>query len=189
MTPFEAYCLYINLKNHFTQKDYDFIKYKGKSRLKPTSYEKRKDKLFFEKLAKHEDLIGFLVANFVVDPKQWVREIAYSENAERLYTEWLRKQQALTYTIKQELEDIDLKKDLKQGDESHPILFQKYLGKSVSLETLCVLLDLCDAIKLWDSYMEYDPVWEDEGLKVKKYLPFVKYDKEKVKKICLEKLR
>jgi hypothetical protein len=34
MDPFEAYCKYIALKNHFTQKNYDYFKYNGENHLK-----------------------------------------------------------------------------------------------------------------------------------------------------------
>ena len=61
MTPFEVYCEYVSLKNHFTKLDYDYIKYNGKMRLKPTSFQKRKDKLFFEKISKHSDPHGFFI--------------------------------------------------------------------------------------------------------------------------------
>ena len=50
MTPFEAYCEYVSLKNHFTQSGYDYFKYNGKTRLKPATFQKRKDRIFFEKL-------------------------------------------------------------------------------------------------------------------------------------------
>ena len=68
MSAFEAYKEYIALKNHFTKADYDYIKYNGKTGLKYTSFEKRKDKVFFEKLSKIENVCDFLVANFSIDP-------------------------------------------------------------------------------------------------------------------------
>ena len=70
MTPFEAFSMYIALKNHFTQKRFDYLKYNGKSRMTQKSFDKRKDKIFFQKLAKHEDVQGFLIANFIKNIKE-----------------------------------------------------------------------------------------------------------------------
>ena len=43
MTPYQVYTKYIALKNHFTQKNYDYFTYGGKVRAKETSFEVRKD--------------------------------------------------------------------------------------------------------------------------------------------------
>ena len=56
MTPYECYNEYLALKNHFTKPEYDYIKYQGKLRTKVDTFQKRKDRIFFEKLAKHEDV-------------------------------------------------------------------------------------------------------------------------------------
>jgi len=65
MSAFECYKEYVALKNHFTQKSYDYVKYNGKTSVKADSFNSRKDKIFFEKLAKHKDPKGFLIANLV----------------------------------------------------------------------------------------------------------------------------
>ena len=38
--PFEVYKLYLAVKLHFTKKDYDIIKYRGKVRIKEETYKK-----------------------------------------------------------------------------------------------------------------------------------------------------
>ena len=48
VTPFETYQAYLGMKSHFTNPKYDFIKYGGKSRATITSFNKRKDKYWFE---------------------------------------------------------------------------------------------------------------------------------------------
>ena len=63
MSAFECYKEYVALKNHFTKPSYDYFKYNGKAKLNPSSFDGRKDKLFFQKLAKHPDVHNFLVAN------------------------------------------------------------------------------------------------------------------------------
>ena len=46
---FNAYKLYLAVKNHFTT-NYDFFKYNGKVNAKEDSFLKRRDKFFFAKL-------------------------------------------------------------------------------------------------------------------------------------------
>lgn len=188
MTPFEVYCEYVSLKNHFTKLDYDYIKYNGKMRLKPTSFQKRKDKLFFEKISKHSDPHGFFISNMVMNDKSYVRDLAYSEDAEKIYKNWLKYQQSFVYNFKQDLSklDKDFDKNFVCEDHQHPILLKKYLANEISLETLCVLLDVTKALKYWNKEMEFDLVWDLLKTKVKKYIPFIKYDKEKIKQICLD---
>jgi T4 gene Gp59 loader of gp41 DNA helicase len=188
MTPFETYCEYVSLKNHFSKDSYDYFKYNGKSRLKPTTFQKRKDRVFFEKLAKHTDVHGFLVANLSVNEKLWIRDLAYSENAELNYKNWVKNNQSLTYVFKQDLNKLDAEfdKNFLCVENQHPILLQLYLSNEISLESLCVLLDITKATKYWNREMEFDLVWDMLKLKIKKYTPFIQYDKEKFKKITLD---
>jgi hypothetical protein len=188
MSAFEAYKEYIALKNHFTKPNYDYIKYNGHSRLKQSSFNTRKDKLFFEKLSKRPDYHDFLIANFAHDSKLWIKELAYSEEADKRYTDWKKKTQSLTYHVKNQLNKLSEKFDsnFKCRGNNHPKLLKLYLGGEISLETLCVLLELTGAIKHWDSKLEYDPIWEEFRMKIVKYTPFLKYDREKMKKIVVD---
>lgn len=188
MTPFECYCEYVSLKNHFSQPSYDYFKYNGKTRLKPESFKNRKDKIFFEKLAKHSDVHKYLLANLSLNEKLWIRDLAYSEDAERIYQEWNKRQQSLTYSFKQDISklDVDFDKNFIVKDNQHPILLNIFLSGEISLETICILLDITHAKKYWDINLKYDLVWDMLSQKVRKYTPFIQYDKDKFKKICLD---
>jgi hypothetical protein len=191
MSAFECYQEYLALKNHFSKPTYDYFKYNGKMKVNPASFDKRKDKIFFQKLAKHPDVHSFLIANLSENEKSWIRELAYSEEAEKTYKNWLKRQQSLTYVFKQELGNLDTRFDenLICKDNEHPFLLQLYLGKQISLDTLCLLLELSGAKKHWDSKMQYDLVWDTIRIKVEKYAPFIKYDKDKIKNIVLDYFR
>ena len=189
MSAFDAYQEYLALKNHFSKPGYDYFKYGGKLKVNAASFDQRKDKLFFQKLAKHPDVHNFLVANLSQNEKAWIRELAYSDDAERVYKDWQKRNQSLTYVVKNELNRLSTNFNdnfLIGKKEQHPLLLRRYLGSEVSLETLCILLDLSGAKKYWDIKMEYDPVYEEVKKKIEKYTPFIKYDKEKVKKILLD---
>lgn len=182
MSAFEAYKDYIAIKNHFTKPEYDYIKYNGKTGLTYSSFEKRKDKLFFEKLSKIENICEFLIANLSADPKLWIRDLAYSDSAKVIYQEWKKRNQSLTYLFKTEFKRIV---EEPKGHQ-HPAAIRLYLGGQISLESLCIFAAMTDAVKTWDAKLEYDPIWEDLRLKVVKYTPFVKYDKSKIKQIMLD---
>ena len=188
MSALECYKEYLALKNHFNQSSYDYFKYNGKIKINQSSFDSRKDKLFFQKLAKHPDVHNFLVANLAADSKVWIRDIAYSESAEKIYKDWSKRQQSLSYTFRQELSKLDSNFDdnLIIKNNEHPILLKKYLGKEISLETICILLEMTGAKKHWDSKMQYDLIWDNTRIKIEKYTPFIKYDKEKIKTILFD---
>lgn len=189
MTPFETFKLYVSIRNHFNQKNYDYFLYNGKSRTSQESFEKRKDKMFFLKLSKHDDVLGFLVSNFLENSKTWIKELAYSENAEKIYNDWLKRKQSLTYQFKSDISklDDDFNHLFKVEQNQHPIILKSYMSGDISLETFCILLEVTKSKKYLDKSLESDIIWEELSLKVKKYTPFIHYDKEKLRKICLDR--
>ena len=188
MTPFECYKEYVAIKSHFMQTSYDYFKYQGKMKVKIETFEKRNDKVFFQKLAKHSDLHNFLLANLSTNNKAWIKDLAYSNDAERVYKDWLKRQQSITYTFQQDLEklDTDFNKNFIINENEHPILFKKFLSKEITLETFCLLIELSGCLKYWNKKMQYDLIWDEMKIKIIKYLPFIDCDKEKIKKITLD---
>ena len=179
VTPFETYRTYLSMKSHFTNPKYDFIKYGGKSRATMTSFNKRKDKYWFEKTSRKysdQEVIDFLLSNFInaTNPQNlWIGEIINS--GERTYAEWKMRQQSLTYMFKEQSENLLLENDLSKVfscSKGHPLLLKKYLGGEVSLETLSILERIFSFQKNFDKKLT-DPVWETVSLKLKKYLPFI----------------
>ena len=106
VTPFETYQSYLSMKSHFTNRKYDFFRYGGKSRATMASFNKRKDKYWFEKTSRKysdEQIVDFLLANFVTtdNPKNlWIGEIINS--GERTYADWMRRKQSISYLFKEE---------------------------------------------------------------------------------------
>ena len=83
MTGYECVCLFSSLKLHFTQDQYDFLKYRGKTRTSVEAFENRKDKWQYYKLSRRcsseQMMQDFLVANFVADPNVWVGNLVQDE--------------------------------------------------------------------------------------------------------------
>ena len=48
MPAYNCYCLYLAMKNHFTQEEYDFFKYNGKINAIKESFLSRKDRYQFQ---------------------------------------------------------------------------------------------------------------------------------------------
>ena len=189
---YDSYCEYTAIKAHFTS-NYDYFKYNGKLKsANPSAFNNSKLKVFFQKLSKHKDVQGFLVANFLEDNSAWIREMAYSDRAEAVYTEWAKKIQSLTYLFTQDinkLDEDDFNANFLVIDGNHPRVLKLYLGKDISLETLTILIDLSGSEKYLNKNLKHDPVWEEVGFKISKYKPFLQYDREKARKILLDKYK
>ncbi len=192
VTPFETYQTYLSMKSHFTNRKYDFFKYGGKSRATVTSFNKRKDKYWFEKTSRKysdQEITDFLLANFVTtDTPQnlWIGEIINS--GERNYADWMRRQQSLTYLFKEQSKELLSEKkleDLFNCSKGHPVILKKYLGGNISLETFAIFEKIFSFGKNFDNKLK-DPVWESVSLKLKKYLPFLNINVFQYKKFLRE---
>ena len=192
VTPFETYQTYLSMKSHFTNRKYDFFKYGGKSRATMSSFNKRKDKYWFEKTSRKysdEEVLNFLLANFVnTDTPQnlWIGEMINS--GERTYAEWMKRIQSLTYIFKEQSEKLLLETDLEElfnCSKGHPLVLKKYLGGEISLETLTILEKVFSFVKNFDKKLD-DPVWESVSLKIKKYTPFININVFQYKKLLRE---
>ena len=192
VTPFETYRTYLSMKSHFTNPKYDFFKYGGKSRATVSSFNKRKDKYWFEKTSRKysdQQVLDFLLSNFVTadNPQNlWIGEIINS--GERTYAEWMRRKQSMTYIFKEQSEKLLLESDLEKlfrCSKGHPIILKKYLGGEIDLETLIILEKVFSFVKDFDKKLT-DPVWETVSLKIKKYIPFININVYNYKKILKE---
>ena len=189
VTPYETYQTYLSMKSHFTNPKYDFFKYGGKSRATVSSFNKRKDKYWFEKTSRKysdQEILDFLLSNFITanNPQNlWIGEIINS--GERNYSEWMKRQQSLTYLFKEQLEELLSEKKLDEVfdcSKGHPLILKKYLGGDLSLETLIILEKIFFFVKKFDKTIK-DPVWETVSLKIKKYIPFININIVYYKKI------
>jgi hypothetical protein len=192
VTPFETYQHYLSLKNHFTNPKYDFFKYGAKTRASMTSFNKRKDKYWFEKTSRKyndKEVVDFLVSNFVASDTPgnlWIGEIINS--GERTYADWMRRQQSLTYLFKEQSNELfsEIKlEDALNCSKGHPPVLKKFLSGQLSLETLTIYEKIFHFSNAFDKKL-LDPVWETVSLKIKKYTPFLNIDVFSYKKLLRE---
>ena len=110
MMPFDAYKCYLAMKNHFTKDNYDYQKYRGKTRATHQAFYKRKDRFWFEKFARQktdQEVEEFFVANFTScsDPESlWIGEMI--KEGEGRYQDWQKKVQSLSYVFKEDSESL-----------------------------------------------------------------------------------
>ena len=192
MMPFDAYREYLALKNHFTKDSYDYFKYCGKSRATVQSFYKRKDRFWFEKVARQktdQEVVEFFVSNFITctDPsKLWIGEMI--REGDRRYEDWKKKNQSLSYVFTQETQSFfeDKKVDeVFKCSKGHPPVLKNFLNGSISLETLVIY----DRIFLFGNKFDKklkDPVWETVSRRIKKYSPFINIDVFHFRKILKE---
>lgn len=189
MMPFDAYRCYLSMKNHFTKDKYDYHKYCGKSRATVQSFYKRKDRFWFEKIARNKsdkEVEEFFISNFITctDPsKLWIGEMM--REGEGRYTAWKRRTQSLSYIFKQEMQSILNNEEfdsLFTKMNGHPPILKKYLSGDISLETLVICDRILEYRKDFDKKLT-DPVWETVSLRMKKYSPFLNIDVLRYKKL------
>ena len=189
VTPFETYQSYLSMKSHFTNRKYDFFRYGGKSRATMASFNKRKDKYWFEKTSRKysdNEVVQFLVSNFIsADNPQnlWIGEIINS--GERNYAEWMKRQQSLSYLFKEQMNELLSENELENVfncSKGHPPILKKYLAGDVSIENVVICEKIFSFREKFDKKLD-DPVWETVSLKIKKYLPFLNIDVFHYKKL------
>ncbi len=189
MTPFDAYKQYLALKNHFSKPNYDYHKYAGKSRASVESFNKRKDRYWFEKLSRQksdEEIKNFYIANFVSadDPNSlWIGSVI--REGESQYKEWVKRQQSLQYIFTQQTEEFFSEYKLDDAfdcSKGHPPILKKFLSGKISPETLVIYNKIFCIKNNFDKKL-LDPIWQSVSLKIKKYDPFLNIDVFKYKKI------
>lgn len=187
-----AYQLFMALRTHFQNAKYDFFTMNGKLRGNKESYNRRNDRLFFEKLAKTYDpetLRDFYVANLLED-KHYVTELL-DDSAISNLVKYQGRRQALTYNVSN---DVDMVlsngacEAFKTHEDQYPGVLVLYLQRKICIESLVIMNDFIQFADKFNKYYEDDVIWPKVSLKMKKYRPFLRYDRDKMKLILKEKV-
>lgn len=190
MNGFVACDLYNAIKFHFTTDKYNFFKYNGKSGLKPGTYEKKKDKYFYVKLAtkyqKKEELVDFLVSVFSLNYNGWVGGLFDSE-IDKIHINRLKKIQSLSYMFENDcrklFNDINNPNDILRVGSEYPLLLQRYLEQEINIETICILNNVLNFIEMWDNKIQDTIQWPSYKRLIIKYAPFIPMEVNKLRGI------
>ena len=200
MTGYDAFCIYLGLKLHFTRDSYDYFKFNGKTKSSIKVYNNRKDRFFFDKIAKKKgkDVFGFLVANFIARGDFWIGEL-FDDEAEQIFTEWKRRMQSLTMVFTEDINKI--LKEMSSSemhfddifvseDGTHPVLMRLVLRDDISVETFIIMNKILGFFKQFDQDMYDDLLWDELKKKCLNYEPFVAIkDTTKHRKILVDKVK
>ena len=196
MTGFEVYKMYLALKQHFSNSKYDYVKYRGKVNASEKSFEERRDRYFFKKLATKYDgseILNYFVANFMLEPKGYIKTFSDGN-----YTNWKVKQESFSYKFRQDVDllltyfespyqdKFDKIFEVKEGQ--HPPLLKHYLSGEIALETLVVFETCLGYIGQFDKKLS-DPIWKEIRNRVLSYKPFLDIDCTKYRGVILTVIR
>ena len=188
--------LYYAIRLHFTT-NYDFFKYRGKTR-KFGNLDSKRGKNFIFRLEKKygNEFANFLVCMFASIKKEDVRlECLITSENEKIYDKWKTRMQSLPYHFEQ---DLNFLKDLEVSfndlfkcsvvrngvkTKSHPLILKHYIKGDVNLETLIIIDIVLGYFTHWDSVMSDDFLWKELHFKIKKYKPFLSISKDRYKEI------
>ena len=180
MEPIDVYLMYCAMKAHFGNTDYDFITYKGKSRVSRDSFYKRKDRFFFVKLSRkykeYNEIRDYFISNFIKDRNGYISSFN-NEN----YENWKIRRYSFYGIFSEEIrpfvKEFNPLFEVKKSE--HPKLMKEFLGGRLSLETLIVLHELVKFTKKWNQKLKDDIVWLDLKKIMNDYKRFLTIDKNK----------
>ena len=198
LSGYEAYLLFLALKNHFQTESYDYFKYSGKTRANEHSFMVKRDRYFFEQAANRftkEALTDLIVSNLIIGRK-WFIDMVRNEadEAELVRKEYVKRRESFTYLFAQDLDkmlnDVDDPRHLFRIEKgSYPELINYYLNRTVPIETLAALNKVVNFSDVFDRKLGKDDIiWEPARLLIKKYVPFLQVDENKLREILRDKL-
>lgn len=198
---YDAYVTYLAFKLHFSSNTYDFFRFNGKTKANLSSFNSRKDRYHFEKIAakiSKDTFIERMLIQYLENTNFWIKDILTADNKSR-HLVWRGYVESFPYSFRSELgkikeycllNEIGYSELFKTKGITHPLIFKMYLRKTIRLETfICIdsLIKISDKMSLPES--PQDPVWDETRTLMIHYFSFVrKFLPEKLilKKIFLE---
>ena len=188
MTPFDAYKTYQAIKLHFNGSNYDYFRYRG-IKANKDKFDTRNDKYFYYKLSKHEDVELFLASVFLKEDAPWIGNL-FDEKYSDMYRDTQRRLQSLEYNFRSEIGSYDsLDEALTVVGGDWPKILYDYKRGGISPESMVILDSLTQCMGYWtheDQHLNDKVVLPTLVKSLKKYRPFVKFDRERFKKILMD---
>lgn len=182
MNGHKAYSIYSSVKLHFAQESYDAFRYNFKTNVRAATFERRKDRYFFEKIARRypneDDLKLFFVDNIISD-NVWVGDMDDETHEKRNAY-----RQALSYNFEKEIKiireeaykyNLDFDGVCKpNSNKNDNLLLNLYMSQKISADTFVIIDHLVSFIKSLRSELK-DPlgIVESTLLTLSKYQKFI----------------
>lgn len=137
MNGYTAYQIYLSLKLHFTKDSYDATKYGFKTSSNESTFSRRKDRFFFERIGrkyKETDIvIDYFTANFLAGVK-WIGDMK-----EENYSKYVKRMESLSYGFEKDLNTLYEQCDSFDQICTSTILFDSLLAEEISIETIAII--------------------------------------------------
>lgn len=194
---FQSYKLYLILVNAF-KKGYDPIKYSWKIRVQQNSFEKRKDKYFFDKISKQFDIFEqqkIFMVNLLANQEQWIGDML-NQDSIMFYRKYMSRFNDLSILFKEDLQNLILfckqKGRTFKGlfiieDNKEPMIFKLLQNDSISYETFILLDQYFNIIDNLDKTNNF--IWDQYSIRIKAYKNLFVVDKQEVIDILKESLK
>lgn len=147
MNGYQACCIYTSIKLHFSKESYDAFKYNFKVNIKPSSFENRKDRYFYEKIARrytNENDLKLFFADNIMSGNEWIGSMS-----DDVFEKRNGYRQALQYNFQKEVKLIReqaYKYNLNFDGVCKPnstktdnLLLNLYMSEQVSADTLAII--------------------------------------------------
>lgn len=193
MDGFKAYRYYLAIKLHFTSEKFNVFENRGNVKGSREAFNARNDRYIFEKLARKfandRDIIQFFVANFAYGNES---AIYAGQEADDNLAEWNKRKQSITKIFIDDLASLLTYVEINKLPTSsifdfnfneYPAALKLFIGGKISIETLVIINELDHIVEHWLDNPTVQYIWNTELLRIKKLIGFVKYDKEKLRKI------
>lgn len=186
MNGYQAYQIYNALRLHYTSSTYNAYTYNFKTNVSINSFEKRRDKYFFHRLAKKHDIDSikdFYHANFI-EGKKWIGDME-----ERCYNERQSRLESLTYRFKTDINKLSDYgfNELCTCREGQNELLNRLDRGDINIETVAIIDKLVNFINPLLPLLN-DPLHmkKEKAMMVMKYKEsLVNINREKIKNILL----
>ena len=119
----------------------------------------------------------------------WVGDLLENE-AKKVFIEWKKKKQKLSHMFEQEVSSLLEKKTIQEvltvKNGQHPYLLKQFLGKKISIETMCILDTITNYSDSWNKLITETIIYPDTWTRINKYKTFIYFDRQVYKAKLIE---
>lgn len=187
MDAFQVYRMYVAMRLHFNG-NYDYFKYHGKVKSATKhSFEIRRDKYYFHKLSKKDNVELRIASGFMEKPDLWIGDL-FEEKFDAIYKKTLKYIESMEYSFRTEMSQyatLDYVLTVP-NDGGYPRALKDNIEGRLSNETMVILNGTLDVFNYWSGYISDTILWPINRTRLEKYSGFIQYDKQKYNKILLD---
>jgi hypothetical protein len=137
------------------------------------------------------EMRDFIVSN-LIEGRKWIGDITTDDGTE-CYTKFLKRKQSLKYTFTNDLDRLfslyDPHQVFRAEEGEIPTIARAVNDETICIETLVILDTFIGFSKVYDKkYEDLSIIWSSWSLLIRKYRPFLVYDKNALKNILKEKI-